>query len=192
MPLALTFRIGEDFYVADQQFFLTSVEGPELATVVGPSGSYDLTDHRAVEIYPDCRVSLSERCTFTTARIAFDAPRSIAIATGDKIRSGTKPKDAKRPAPTSSMPASVSPTAIDQARRLGFFGDIAREVGELVRLAAPVTHAFGSRRFEDLVFNIREGQVVAVQRLSDEEFERLDQRSFQRRRQIQRARDQAK
>lgn len=184
MPLVLTFRVGEDFFVADRQFHLISVDGPQAALIASATEDFELTDTHAVEIFPGCRASLSERCTNSQARIAFDAPRAVTIASGDKVRSGSTPKVSDATQGGRAPEPTVAPTAIANATAIGLKGDVQTEILNLLRLSAPVTHERGNRRFEDFIFNVVGDVVRAVYRLNEHERDDLDNRGYQQRRKM--------
>lgn len=147
---------------------------------------FELTDTHTVEIYPVCRASLAGKCAHNQPLIAFDAPRTVAIASRDKVRSGTQQKTAPRPTTNSLTKLVVAPSAIADGNSIGLQGDIQAEILGFVRLSAPITHERGIRRFEDLIFNIAGDVVEAIYRLSDDEREALDNGSYRDRRKLSR------
>jgi hypothetical protein len=182
MGLVLSFKPGADFYVADTQFFVTEASGVGQATVVGPNGTYELTDHRAVEIYPGCPASLSDKSAPGLAAIVFGAPKTLPIVTGDKYRAGTKPKvEAQVSSTAEHKVTSIYPAAIEQAKAIGFVGNVEKELLDLLALSAPVTHRYGNRRFDELVFDVQNGRLRSVACLTDAEFEALDERHHRER-----------
>ena len=89
MPLILSMKEGEDFYVGDirvvvktiydQDHFLIGVE--EVSYV-----EYDVLDDKAVEILPDVMVSAGNRAHSGVARVAISAPLDHTILRGRKYR----------------------------------------------------------------------------------------------------------
>jgi hypothetical protein len=182
MPLVLTFHEGEDFFVGDAQFVVSDIVSAESAIVTGSDRSFEILQDKAAEILPGCRVSLSDRSGGGTARLTFEAPRSMNIATGDKIRAGRQPD----PAPTMSsdqpaVPLSVSKTALEQAQKAGIYGNVAEQLVDLVGRAAPVTHVAGNRRYERFVFLVDDEIVKSVVKLTEAELEALDDRHHRER-----------
>ena len=52
---------------------------------------------------------------------------------------------------------TITPEALEQARGLGFTGDVAAQLKELARFAAPFTHSDGNRRNGEWLMLIEEG-----------------------------------
>jgi len=182
MPLVLTFHKGEDFFVDDAQFVVDEIVSNRSVAVRGEDRSFEIFPDKAIEILPGCRVSLSDRSEGGQARLSFDAPRSMKIATGDKIRAGRQPSPATTAKlDTPAEPLSVRKSAVEQANKVGIYGNVAERLVELVNQAAPVTHVAGNRRFEDYVFRV-EGQVIeSIVKLTRDEAEALDQRHHRER-----------
>lgn len=59
----------------------------------------------------------------------------------------------------------VTPQAVEQARKAGVCGDVAKRVARMARRAAPLTSNLGNRRFDEYALMIRDGKVLDVQRL---------------------------
>jgi hypothetical protein len=57
---------------------------------------------------------------------------------------------------------TVSPQAYAQAKALGWGGDVNRRLIRMARRAAPVTHEYGNRRFDDFVLWIEDRHIKAV------------------------------
>ena len=91
MPLALSLRKGEDFYVDDARFTLESVDSAAKATVMRESDgkSFDIFTTRAVPVTRDYLVRLSLGDIVqppSQARVVITAPRKMVIARGDNYR----------------------------------------------------------------------------------------------------------
>lgn len=180
--MVLPFHKGEDFFVGDAQFVVSDIVSSRSAVITGGDGSFEILQDRATEILPGCRVSLSDRSEGGTARLSFEAPRAMNIATGDKIRAGRQPDPA--PATLSDRPAvplSVSKGALDQAQKAGIYGNVVEQLADLVGRAAPVTHVAGNRRFERFVFLVQDQIVKSVVKLTEAELEALDDRHYRER-----------
>lgn len=81
MPLSLTFRPGEAFYVAGERFVVTEVSNPIAFSVRrdrdGKMFYFTYGDRH--EIKPSVFVSVGLRERGRMGRVAFDAPREIKI-----------------------------------------------------------------------------------------------------------------
>jgi hypothetical protein len=182
MPLVLTFHKGEDFFVDDAQFVVDDIVSNRSVAVRGEDRSLEIFPDKAIEILPGCRVSLSDRSEGGQVRLSFDAPRSMKIATGDKIRAGRQPSPAAAAmidAPTASL--SVSKAVLDQAHKAGIYGNVAERIVELVGRAAPVTHVAGNRRYEAFVFRVEDQIVKSIVKLTEDEVDALDGRHHRER-----------
>lgn len=182
MPLVLHFHKGEDFFVGDAQFVVSDIVSSRSTVVTSGDGSFEILQDKATEILPGCRVSLSDRSEGGTARLSFEAPRSMNIATGDKIRAGRQPDPA--PATASDQPAaplSVSKGALEQAQKTGIYGNVAEQLVDLAGRAAPVTHVSGNRRYEAFVLQVEDQIVKSLVKLTEAELEALDDRHYRER-----------
>ena len=90
MPLVLSLRVGQDFFVAREQVTVTGITGYSRFDVrVTSSGRiYHVSDEEAVELKElnDVYLSAGDRPQAGLARVAIDAPRSIPILRGDAAR----------------------------------------------------------------------------------------------------------
>jgi hypothetical protein len=88
MPLVLSLKAGEDFYLDDDQFVVEEVSSAVEFTVRDAvSGKcYRVTDTRATEIRPNVFVSAGEKPQALVARLTIEAPRSVLVVRGDKKR----------------------------------------------------------------------------------------------------------
>jgi hypothetical protein len=182
MPLVLTFHEGDDFFVGDAHFVVSDIVSAESALVTSGDQSFEILQDKAAEILPGCRVSLSDRSGGGTARLSFEAPRSMNIATGDKIRAGRQPDPA--PATLIDQPAaslSVSKVALEQAQKARIYGNVVEQLVDLAGRAAPVTHVAGNRRYERFVFLVEDQSVKSLVKLTEAELEALDDRHHRER-----------
>lgn len=90
MALVLSVKLKEDFYVGDEQYVLWLMEFPNKATVRQRSTgkTFKISDDMSTEIAPDVFVSSGDQWEpdTDTARLAFEAPKTILILRGDKYR----------------------------------------------------------------------------------------------------------
>ena len=104
MPLVLSLRTGDDFFVGDQQVVVGDILGVSRfeMTVVSSGRRYLVTDEQAVELHEIANVFISagDRPQQGVARVAIDAPRAIPVLRGEAARSDreatvefTKPRE---------------------------------------------------------------------------------------------------
>lgn len=92
MPLVLSLREGDDFYVADQQFLVNRIYDEtsfDLFKAGDPEETHHpiaVTEKQAVEVMPDVYVSAGDLFQRGCVRAVIDAPREILILRGDKYR----------------------------------------------------------------------------------------------------------
>jgi hypothetical protein len=63
---------------------------------------------------------------------------------------------------------TITPEALEQARGLGFTGDVAAQLKELARFAAPFTHSDGNRRNGEWLMLIENGRVLHFDQVREE------------------------
>jgi len=88
MPLVLSLKTGQDFYVGEEQFYVHNVTA-DTQFVLRRAVNGDLftiTDERAVEIMADVFVSAGTKPDAVLARLAIEAPRRLAIVRGRLYR----------------------------------------------------------------------------------------------------------
>jgi sRNA-binding carbon storage regulator CsrA len=90
MPLVLSLRTGDDFFVGDQHVVIGEVlnEGRFEMTVMSSGRHYLVSDEQAVELeeIADVFISSGDRPQHGVARVAIDAPRSIPVLRGEAAR----------------------------------------------------------------------------------------------------------
>ncbi len=94
MPLVLSLRVGQDFYVGDEQVVVHKVHDPRRfeLRVACTDRVFGISDKEAVEIFDDVFVSAGDRPQNGLARVAIDAPREIEILRGERYRGEEKPE----------------------------------------------------------------------------------------------------
>lgn len=88
MPLVLSLKKGQDFYIGDERFLIDEVYSETHFRVrrERTDKMFEITDTRATEIMPDVFVSAGERPQPLMARIAIEAPPNVLVLRGDKFR----------------------------------------------------------------------------------------------------------
>ncbi len=87
MPLVLSLRQHDDFYVADRRFVVSEIDDVNFTLEQeAPRKSFEITELEASEIMPDVFVSAGDQFQKGIVRAVIDAPRSILILRGDKFR----------------------------------------------------------------------------------------------------------
>lgn len=59
----------------------------------------------------------------------------------------------------------LAPGVVEQAQKLGLFGNVEKRLLRMARHSAPFTHQAGNRRFEAWVLRIDQGVVVSIKKL---------------------------
>ena len=90
MPLVLSLRSGQDFYLDDSQVIVGKIHGVTKfdVTVAKTGKKHTITEEQATEIADDVFLSAGDNPQRGIARVAIDAPRSVKIVRGDKYRVG--------------------------------------------------------------------------------------------------------
>ena len=88
MPLVLSLRAGQDFYLGDDQVVVAAVQRHSrfelLLTKTGKR--FAISQEKATEIVEDVFISAGDKPQAGLARIAIEAPREIIILRGDRYR----------------------------------------------------------------------------------------------------------
>jgi hypothetical protein len=88
MPLVMSLKTGDDFYVEDERVIVGAIHGRmHFEVQVEKTGSvFQVTDDEAQELFTDVFVSAGPRPASGIARVAIEAPREITILRGDRYR----------------------------------------------------------------------------------------------------------
>lgn len=99
MPLVLSLKKGQDFFVGDERFVVEEVDNPSTFklrhaqkwrignVLCNRSRTFDITDAHATEVLPDVFVSAGDNPPTAMARVVINAPPEIFILRGEKRRS---------------------------------------------------------------------------------------------------------
>ncbi len=167
MPLTLSMRCGDDFYVGDNQVILREIHSSFQSVVALSSGQqFTVVADSAIEVLPEVFVSMGHEDQSNMVRLVIDAPREQLILTGRNYRK------LDRSAVTRN--AVVAEDVLRGAINLGLGDNLveARErITRMVKLSAPYTHRSGNRRYKDFGFYTEAGQIKGVFKISEEVFE---------------------
>lgn len=96
MPLVLSLKEGDDFWVNDRQIVVTNIEdGTRFwVQVSGEDRKREITDAKAHEVVPDVFVSAGGFFKYGMVRVVIEAPRAIEILRGDRYR--TKKRERRK------------------------------------------------------------------------------------------------
>jgi hypothetical protein len=88
MPLVLSLRKGDDFYIGNSQFVLCDMSSDTQFQIESArtGQKFTITHTRQTEIMPDVMVSAGEKPHPMLARVVIDAPRDLLVVRGDKWR----------------------------------------------------------------------------------------------------------
>jgi len=88
MPLVMSLKPGEDFFVGDERVIVGSIQGKtRFEVVVERTGvKYRISEEEAVELMPEVYVSSGPRPTAGVAKVAIEAPKEITILRGERYR----------------------------------------------------------------------------------------------------------
>lgn len=88
MPLVLSLKEGDDFWVGDRQLTVDQIEsGSKFSLRLdGSDRPKEITDAKAREVLPDVFVSAGGFYKYGMIRVVIEAPRSIEILRGDRHR----------------------------------------------------------------------------------------------------------
>lgn len=89
MPLVLSLKEGDDFWVNDRQIVVTNIENGTRfwVQVSGEERKREITDAKAHEVCPDVFVSAGGFFKYGMVRVVIEAPRAIEILRGDRYHS---------------------------------------------------------------------------------------------------------
>lgn len=93
MPLNVTVRLGEDFFVGHTRYFLKEIcsDGRARITRSNDGVAFEVSDDQKTEVENDVLLQLGDRMTTKAVRLVIDAPRSKLILLGDKYRAAPPP-----------------------------------------------------------------------------------------------------
>ena len=88
MPLVLSMRQNDDFYVGESQFLVTRIYDETSFTLerAEPAKTFEITEDEAVEVQRDVFVSAGDLFQRGIVRAVIEAPRSLLILRGEKYR----------------------------------------------------------------------------------------------------------
>jgi hypothetical protein len=88
MPLVLSLRKDQDFFVGEERFIVTDVMGETHFKLrhEGTGRVFEITDRRSTEILAEVFVSAGDRPKTYMARVAVEAPAAIKVLRGDRKR----------------------------------------------------------------------------------------------------------
>lgn len=89
MPLVLSLKEGDDFWVNDRQLVVDRIADGSHFTlrVEGEDRPKEITDTKAREVMTDVFVSAGGFYKYGMIRVVIEAPREIEILRGDRYRS---------------------------------------------------------------------------------------------------------
>ncbi len=91
MGLVILLRAGEDFFIADERYVMSRIDGTTLRIERPRDGAvFEITNDEMREIEPDVLVQAGDRVTTRAARVLIEAPRSKKILIGPKYRMARK------------------------------------------------------------------------------------------------------
>lgn len=90
MPLILTLKKGDDFFIDNRRFVMEEVFDDRNGIVSDPKTGerFEITDDRATEIAPEVMICAASRPT--SINISIEAPRAVRILRGSLKRGGRK------------------------------------------------------------------------------------------------------
>jgi hypothetical protein len=86
MPLVLSLKQGDDFWVRGEQVVVCGIDCAERFWVKVGGKEFEVTDQQSTEIMDDVVVSAGDFFKYGMIRIAIDAPKEIEILRGDRYR----------------------------------------------------------------------------------------------------------
>ena len=88
MPLVLTLKAGEDFYVDDQQFMVEQIYDDTHFRIchMQTQKQYEIGHEHKVEVFPEISLRAAFDPTGRTVRVDVQAPQRMKILRGDKKR----------------------------------------------------------------------------------------------------------
>jgi hypothetical protein len=95
MPLILSLREGQDFYVDEEQIVVGRVYALTRFDLYVPrtGARHLITEQESIEVLPEVFVSAGDRPQRGIARVAIEAPHAIILLRGDKYRASRLEED---------------------------------------------------------------------------------------------------
>lgn len=85
MPLVMTLRPGDEFYVGDEPLTVVRIDAPHHVVIRTKSGQeFTINDTRGTEVLPDVVLAVGMRTQPSMARITVEAPRSLVVLRSEK------------------------------------------------------------------------------------------------------------
>lgn len=99
MPLVLSLRQRQDFFVGDERFVIDHVYSDTHFRIRHEATGkvFDITDTMSTEILPDVRVFAGDQEQAMLVRVAIEAPREIVVLRGERYRDYAKERNHERP-----------------------------------------------------------------------------------------------
>jgi len=153
MPLIITLREGGHFYAGQDKIVLEGVGKDYASASVNVGGSKtDLSPFRMEEVLPNLFLSVGKRAAkgLRSIPLVIDAPREIQIS--------------REPCESKPYKGSYRSCALSGwAKRKGsYLGISVREIRDLARFAAPLSHPRWNRRCDDYVLRIEKDLVLDI------------------------------
>jgi hypothetical protein len=88
MPLVLTLKIGDDFFVAGERFVVDELERHVACVICRASTgqAFRIVEEHATEILSDVHVSLGAHSTSVQCQLVIAAPRDVPVVRGERYR----------------------------------------------------------------------------------------------------------
>lgn len=87
MPLVLSMKPGDDFFVGSERVVVEEVRGEcEFTLRTADGRAHEISDKRGTEVLPGVMVSAGNRAHAGLARVAIDAPQEVPIMRGQRYR----------------------------------------------------------------------------------------------------------
>ena len=83
MALALSFSLGQDFYLQDYRFVVTRIGEEAGGTLKGPDGTiYEIEGTKSLALPHHTNISEGPKADPSEIRLIFEAPKSVSILRG--------------------------------------------------------------------------------------------------------------
>lgn len=89
MPLILSMNEGEDFYVADEKFYVENIRDNRFSVRNAKTGAtIEVDDRKMLPLLTNVKVSCGLGTRNRVAKLVIDAPREIPVMQGNRYRRG--------------------------------------------------------------------------------------------------------